>query len=113
MNQKIILTKGQSESLRNAMQGFNKDDFMNRMVVDNQLLNGLEQLSLAEIARAIYIGYEVKLSDDEKIEALVNKLASYDSCKTDDHQVEAYIKGMIFVINTMEIELKGLVAIKI
>lgn len=111
---KITLTKDQSEALESALdlQGCNKANVVEWHATNlwdgkRKALNGMP---LDTLIRALYVGYEVEPSPDEKIAQKYKELQGLYTirmCESNGGFYAGKLEGIRFTLDTLNVKVKG------
>ena len=97
LNNKAIVLKTHADIL------FNED--LSRWKGDNYKY--LNELSLEDMAIALYVGYEVEETPEEKILIKYEEFKEYQELRLDDFE-DGFCVGIEFCLDALGIEIKGI-----
>lgn len=105
MSGKVVLTKKQAEALEEAKKEFENDRIIKNHITGNgsewlRQCSSLNGMTIDELIKAVYIGYETETTAEEKI------LNEYLRRDTGDKTDMAYQNGMEFVLCTLGVIIK-------
>lgn len=104
-----LLTRLEAEALEKAIATFDRDGVLMRSVSQVTWVGEFEPLakvSITAMARALYAGYTAKETPEEKILTELSKLEQ--RFKGKGQRIEDYSEGMLFVIQTFNLKIPGL-----
>lgn len=80
--EKVKLTKEQAEAIESAQEDIAKERVVDIFVRDGSKFTGnceiINEFGLDALIRALYIGYEVELTEQERVDGLFCKIKSID-----------------------------------
>ncbi|MNW53187.1 hypothetical protein D3C74_307390 [compost metagenome] len=95
---KVILTKVQVESIESKIKNHPRERVIRDFVTATKANGSLDGITLDMLNRALYIGYEIEQTPQEKIAAKVKHLPSI--FYQDEQRICDYHAGMLFVLET-------------
>lgn len=112
MSDKVKLTKEQAEAIKIILNNpqWRKEQIIEHHTNDHYAwvneYSDFNGMPLDTLVRAIYIGYEVEETREEKVQRqFLNPIGFYD--KENDNPQTIYRKGMQFVLEAFEIKIPG------
>ncbi|KMK75403.1 hypothetical protein [Alkalihalobacillus pseudalcaliphilus] len=106
MTEKIKLTREQADALEMLMEVYGPDEIIAEHI-ERYCGTTLNKLTTAELARALFVGYTVELTEAEKHEKVKEAYYGYKLGTAYSTQAEHYIRGISDTLDILEIKIEG------